>query len=80
MTRPGKPVRITWNPTPPSPAQLVAWRHLWDRLLSGHVKPAPETRQPQEESPGAIDGATVSSGHNLLKEQDNDSTHHTLST
>ena len=72
-----QPCPITWRQEPPTPAQRAAWRQLWARLL-GH--PGPETPQPQEETPRAVDGATVSSGHNLVKEQDNDSTHRTLST
>jgi hypothetical protein len=59
------------------PAQRAAWDKLWTRLLG---QPAPETRQPQEDTPGAVDGATVHGGHNLVKEQNNDSTHHIFST
>jgi hypothetical protein len=69
-------VHITWRQEPPTPAQRAAWERLWARLL-GHPGPTP---QPQEETPGAVDGATVSGGHNLLKEQDNDNTHRTRST
>jgi hypothetical protein len=76
---PSEPCHITWRQAPPTPAQLAAWRQLWARLL-GPVERDPETPQPQELNPGAVDGATVSGGHNLLKEQDNDSTHRTLST
>jgi hypothetical protein len=65
------PCSITWRQEPHTPAQRAAWDKLWTRLL-GHI--SPETRQPQEDTPGAIDGATVSGGHNLLQEQDNDST------
>jgi hypothetical protein len=72
-----RPCHITWRQEPPTPAQLAAWHQLWARLL-GH--PGPETRQPQEDTPGAVDGATVSGGHNLLNEQDNDSTHRTRRT
>jgi hypothetical protein len=64
---------IVWRTTPPTPAQLAAWRQLWARLL-GPVERDPETPQPQELNPGAVDCATVSSGHTLLKEQNNDST------
>ena len=38
-------VHVTWRTTPPTQAQLTAWRQLWARLLS---QPAPETRQPQD--------------------------------
>jgi hypothetical protein len=72
-----RPCPITWRQEPPTPAQRAAWERLWARLL-GH--PGPETSQPQEETPGAVDGATVSGGHNLLNEQDNDSTHRTRRT
>jgi hypothetical protein len=72
-----RPCRITWRRESPTPAQRAAWRQLWARLL-GH--PGPETPQPQEDTPGAVDSATVNGGHNLLNEQDNDSTHRTLST
>ena len=72
-----RPCHITWRQEPPTPAQRAAWRQLWARLL-GHI--SPETPQPQEEPPGAVDGATVNGGHNLLKEQDNDSTHRTRRT
>jgi hypothetical protein len=44
--------RVIWHNTPPSPAQLAAWRQLWARLL-GHVGSSPETRQPQDGDPGA---------------------------
>lgn len=63
-------VHITWHTTPPSPAQLTAWRWLWTRL--DRVDPGPETRQPQDPrepgEPGAATVATVGSGHNLLSE------------
>jgi hypothetical protein len=72
-----RPCRITWREETPTPAQRAAWDKLWTRLL-GH--PGPETPQPQEDTPGAVDGATVSGGHNLSKEQDNDSTHCPFST
>ena len=39
-------------------------------LLLG--QPSPETRQPQDGDPGAIDCATVNGGHNLLSERIND--------
>lgn len=77
MSRSEPQAHIVWRTTPPTSAQLAAWRQLWARLL-GH--PGPETPQPQEDTPGAVDGATVSSGHNLLQEQDNDSTHCPFST
>jgi hypothetical protein len=77
VTRSSDRARVTWHTTPPSTAQRAAWRQLWARLL-GH--PGPETPQPQADTPGAVDSATVSGGHNLLKEQDNDSTYRTLST
>jgi hypothetical protein len=56
-----KGVSVTWHTTPPTPAQLAAWRQLWARLL-GHVEPAPETRQPQEDTPGASNDTAVISG------------------
>jgi hypothetical protein len=68
---------ITWRQEPPTPAQCAAWKRLWTRLLG---QPGPGTPQPQEETPGAVDGATVRSGHNLVKKQDNDSTHRPFST
>ena len=68
----GNPVHVIWRHTPPSPAQMAAWRWLWARLL-GHVDPTPEIPQPQDQGgPRAIDWATVSSGHNLLSELPND--------
>jgi hypothetical protein len=73
-------VHITWHTAPPSPAQLVAWRQLWARLL-GHVDLRPETPQPQDPvGPRAASLATVGSGHNLLSEHTNDNIHDTLST
>ena len=60
-------VHITWHTTPPSPAQLAAWRQLWARLL-GPIESGPETPQPQEDTPGAANCATVSGGHNLNKD------------
>jgi len=66
-------VRVTWRVTPPSAAQLSAWRQLWARLLR-HVEGAPETLQPQDLSnPGAATSATVSGGHNLNEDTTNDS-------
>ena len=74
------PCRVIWRNTPPTPAQEQAWRKLWTRLL-GHVDPTPETPQPQDPvGPRAAKSATVGSGHNLLSEQFDDSTHHPLST
>lgn len=71
-------VCITWRSTPPSPAQLAAWDRLWTRLL-GH--PDPETPQPQKDTPGAVDCATVSGGPTLLSEiTTNDSRFHPPST
>jgi hypothetical protein len=67
-----QPCHITWRHEPPTPAQLAAWRQLWARLLS---QPGPETPQPQEVSPGAVDCATVRGGHTHLNEYNNDSTH-----
>jgi hypothetical protein len=64
-----QPCHISWRQEPPTPAQLAAWRQLWTRLL-GH--PGPETPQPQEDTPGAIDGATVSGGCNLNEDTAND--------
>jgi hypothetical protein len=72
-----QPCHLTWCQEPPTPAQRAAWDRLWERLLD---HPGAETPQPQEDTPGAVDCATVSGGHNLLKGQDNDSTHRTLST
>ena len=67
-------VHITWRATPPSPAQLAAWRRLWARLL-GPVDRGPETRQPQDPvEPGAAGTLTVSSGHDLLGERNECST------
>jgi hypothetical protein len=70
------PCSINWRREPPTPAQRAAWDKLWGRLL-GHI--SPETPQPQELNPGAVDGATVSGGHSLLNE-DNDNTHRTRRT
>jgi hypothetical protein len=65
-------VRIHWRTTPPTPAQLAAWDRLWTRLL-GASAPGPKTTQPQDPvDPGAVDCATVSSGHHLLSEIPND--------
>jgi len=72
-----RPCHITWRRAPPKPAQRAAWRQLWARLLG---QPGLEVPQPQGDIPGTVDSATVSGGHNLLKEQDNDSIHRTLST
>jgi hypothetical protein len=65
-------VRIIWHITPPSPAQLAAWDWLWARLL-GSVERDPETPQPQELNPGAVDCTTVSGGHNSNEDTTNDS-------
>jgi hypothetical protein len=65
-----QPCHITWRQEPPTPAQRAAWRQLWARLLS---HPGPETPQPQEVSPGAVDCATVSGGHNVNEDTTNDS-------
>jgi hypothetical protein len=66
-------VQITWHTTPPSPAQLTAWRQLWARLL-GPADRGPETPQPQDLlHPGAATFATVSGGHNLNEDTTNDS-------
>jgi hypothetical protein len=69
------PCSITWRREPPAPAQRAAWDKLWTRLL-GH--PGPETPQPQEDTPGAVDGATVSGGHNSNEDTANDNriSHH----
>jgi hypothetical protein len=65
-------VGITWRNTPPTPAQLAAWNRLWTRLL-GHDDVAPKKEQPQEDTPGAVDCATVSGGRNLNEDTPNDS-------
>lgn len=67
-------VHIAWDTTPASPAQLVAWRWLWTRLL-GHADPGPETRRPQEVPPGAVTVATVTSGRHHVSEHPDDTTH-----
>jgi hypothetical protein len=64
-----RPCHITWRQEPPTPAQRAAWERLWARLL-GH--PGPETPQPQEDTPGAVDGATVRGGHNSNEDTTND--------
>jgi hypothetical protein len=64
-----QPCHITWRQEPPTPAQRAAWDKLWARLLS---PPGPETPQPQEDPPGAIDGATVSGGRNFNEDMAND--------
>jgi len=64
-----QPCHITWRQESPTPAQRAAWDKLWTLLLG---QPGPETRQPQEDSPGAVDGATVSGGRNLNKDTIND--------
>jgi hypothetical protein len=71
-----RPCPITWRQECPTPAQLTAWRQLWARLL-GYVTPDPETRQPQEDTPGAVDGATVTSGR---VHRSDDSHEHTTQT
>lgn len=63
-------VRVTWHITPQTPAQLVAWRWLWARLLCP-VDPAPKKEEPQDGEPGAATEATVTSGHNLWDDHDN---------
>lgn len=60
--------------------QVQAWNWLWSRVLVGHVEPGKEKEQPQELSPGAATVATVDSGHNLMSEHANDSTHSSPST
>ena len=40
-------VHITWHTTPPSPAQLTAWRQLWAKLLRPVDHP-----QEMSEAPG----------------------------
>ena len=67
------PVRITWHPVPPTPAQLAAWNWLWPRLL-GHVDLAPKKEQPQDRDPGAITVATVTSGRHHTMEHTHDTT------
>ena len=58
-----------------TPVQRQAWRQLWARLLSdGQTEP--ETRQPQEETPGATTSAAVASGRHIWSECRNDSTNH----
>lgn len=64
-------VQVSWHATPPTPAQLAAWRWLWGRLL-GHVELPPEKEQPQAGKPGAATGATVTSGRQLLWSDDSD--------
>jgi len=67
---------IFWRPTPRTPAQEHAWRWLWTRLLSPPVELTPETRQPQEDTPGATTSAAVASGRHIWSECGNGSTNH----
>jgi hypothetical protein len=53
---------IVWRTTPPTPAQLAAWRQLWARLL-GEVE-RDKKNDSQDGDPGAI-ATTVTSGHIL---------------
>ena len=63
-------IHITWHTTPPTPAQLVAWRWLWTRPL-GHTDPGPETPQPQDHrGTGATNFAAVASGSHIVSERD----------
>jgi len=57
--QPDTSLSITWRDEPPSASQLVAWRRLWDRLLS-HAALG-QKGEPQEQDPGATT-ATVASG------------------
>lgn len=70
-----RPCHVTWHTTPPSPAQLAAWRWLWARLL-GYC--GPETPQPQGsgESGAAPSTAAVSGGrHTKSGDYDESTTH-----
>jgi hypothetical protein len=53
----------------PDPARQV------QALLLLLGQPSPETRQPQELSPGAMDCGTVDGGHNLWSELTDDTIH-----
>lgn len=54
----------------PDPARQV---QALLRLL-GHVAPAPETRRPQEETPGAVDYAAARNGSAIMEQLDECST------
>jgi hypothetical protein len=45
-------VHIRWRDTPPSPAQLAAWRWLWTRLLDERHSPK-NVEAPGDTIPGA---------------------------
>jgi hypothetical protein len=55
-SRPSSAVQVIWRYTPPTPAQLQAWRQLWARLL-GDVDPTPAAPQPRDH--GSTGAATV---------------------
>ena len=66
-------IHIIWHTTPPTPAQEQAWRWLWAQLLCPG-DPVPKKEEPQDGDPGVATDATVTSGHNLWDEYDNNST------